>query len=1118
MTSSQSDRNVLFGVLALQMEFITQAGLIGALQAWTLQKSRPLGELLVELGQMSAEDRAALEPMVDRHVVRHGGSAEQSLAAISSVSEIAAELRELNDADLQHSLQHVEGLESRQAGSMSGVNADEDPPQIQPTMLETMQEEAQPAMRFQLLRPHAEGGLGKVWIARDRELNREVAFKEIKSKRAQDKNSRGRFVLEAEITGGLEHPGIVPVYGLGHFADGRPFYAMRFIRGRSLKEAIVQFHRELSSFNPNANGVGGGAAGGTASHPSGASALTPLALRLNRQAPFESLAFRKLIQRLIDVCNAIAYAHSRGVLHRDLKPGNIMLGKYGETLVVDWGLAKAKGQSFDLAASDTAQTIDREPALSTTGSHDVAATQMGRAVGTPQFMSPEQAAGRLDLLGPASDVYSLGATLYELLTGQAPIGAQPGGESERLTVPEVLRRVEQGEFPAPRSVLPAVPAPLEAVCLHAMSRDPHARYATAQALAEDLERWLAGEPVSVYREPLPVRVRRFVRRHQVAVTSLAAALVVALVGLGVLSAVVSGSNQRLNSANTTIRDQNSAITAKNEELQTTNEQLAAAKTDAETKRTQAEASEKIARDQSQLALSTLNSVIFDLQRAFVNVPGGAAVRQRLLATALEKLEKVSTEFAAKSAVDRQTMAALSDMADTILQLGDVRSIGGSPVPNGEAVPKEQASRPLHEQSATLLAERLYRRAHDIAQQLAAANPNDTDAQRDLSFSFDKLGDVFRTLGRTDDALTQFQDGLKIRRVLAEADPNDAQKQRDLSTALERIGMVFEQQGATTKALEQYEQMFRIKKRLANDDPNDAIAQRELGVTYSHLGDVFLKLGRTADALTQFQDQMKIRRVLAEADPNDAQKQRDLSISFGRLGEVFLTLGRTADALTQFQDGLKIFRVLAEADPQSAEKQRDLMISHYKLGEVHVQAGQFDQAQERFAQGIVVLDGLIAKGQSVPASQREKALLEQRRLFCTNAKLATGDWDTLLKLDTQVLPPLLLLRATEALKRGELPNATQAADKLHALDPKDKNNLYNTACVYARCAEFVTQDKPAPTDAEQAERQKFLNRALDCLKESLAAGWDDFAHMKTDDDLKPLRGLPEFEALFPKTNN
>jgi len=158
MSASSSDRNVLFGVLALQMEFITQAGLISALQAWTLQKTRPLGESLVELGHMSAEDRAALEPMVDRHVARHGGRSEQSLAALSSLSEVAAELRELNDADVQHSLQHVEGQASRQAGSLSGVMADEDPPQIQPTILETMQEAAQPTMRFLLLRPHAEGG------------------------------------------------------------------------------------------------------------------------------------------------------------------------------------------------------------------------------------------------------------------------------------------------------------------------------------------------------------------------------------------------------------------------------------------------------------------------------------------------------------------------------------------------------------------------------------------------------------------------------------------------------------------------------------------------------------------------------------------------------------------------------------------------------------------------------------------------------------------------------------------------------------------------------------------------------------------------------------------------
>ena len=154
---------------------------------------------------------------------------------------------------------------------------------------------------------HAKGGLGEVFVARDEELNREVALKEIQLQFSQDPVSRSRFLSEAEITGSLEHPGIVPVYGLGRHDDGRPFYAMRFIKGNTLKEAIDEFHNvSLVDRDPGAR----------------------------------TLGLRALLRRLIDVCNAIAYAHNRGVLHRDLKPSNVMLGPYGETLVVDWGLAK----------------------------------------------------------------------------------------------------------------------------------------------------------------------------------------------------------------------------------------------------------------------------------------------------------------------------------------------------------------------------------------------------------------------------------------------------------------------------------------------------------------------------------------------------------------------------------------------------------------------------------------------------------------------------------------------------------------------------------------------------------------------------------------------------------
>src|SRR5262249_53571316 len=213
-------------------------------------------------------------------------------------------------------------------------------------------------------------GLGQVSVALDRELDREVALKEIQDQHADDPESRARFLREAKITGGLEHPGIVPVYGLGHYGDGRPFYTMRFIQGDSLKDAIERFHQ----------------------------ADVP-----GRDAGQRTLELRKLLGRFLDVCDAVAYAHSRGVMHRDLKPGNIMLGKYGEALVVAWGLAKLLDRTEGVVETRPLQPAAAEsPPL----------TQVGAVVGTVAFMSPEQAAGQLDQLGPASDVYSLGATLY----------------------------------------------------------------------------------------------------------------------------------------------------------------------------------------------------------------------------------------------------------------------------------------------------------------------------------------------------------------------------------------------------------------------------------------------------------------------------------------------------------------------------------------------------------------------------------------------------------------------------------------------------------------------------------------------------------------------------------
>jgi serine/threonine protein kinase len=346
-----------------------------------------------------------------------------------------------------------------------------------------------PGQRFRILRPHAKGALGEVFVALDEELHREVALKEIQERHADDPDSRARFLLEAEITGSLEHPGIVPVYALGQHSDGRPYYAMRFIPGDSLQEAIARFHTDE---------------------------------QLSRDPAERVLESRQLLGRFVDVCDAIAYAHSRGVLHRDLKPGNVMLGPYGETLVVDWGLAKAMGRR---TTEDNGTGGER--LLQPKKSSNVKPTQMGSALGTPAYMAPEQAAGRLDRMGPASDVYSLGAMLYCLLTGKAPF--------EGVYIGEVLRRVQAGEFSRPRQLKRDVPAALEAVCLKAMALQPEDRYRTPRALAADVERWLADEPVSAWREPWRLRAGRWVRRHQTLVAASVTAFLVTLLAVAALA-------------------------------------------------------------------------------------------------------------------------------------------------------------------------------------------------------------------------------------------------------------------------------------------------------------------------------------------------------------------------------------------------------------------------------------------------------------------------------------------------------------------------------------------------------------------------------------------------------
>ncbi len=369
-----------------------------------------------------------------------------------------------------------------------------------------------------------QGGMGRVWAALDPTLGREVAVKTILQ--AGDPTLRQRFIEEAKVTGQLEHPNIVPVHQLGFHPERGPYLVMKRVRGRSLKAVLADIHAGRSSVhlrpNSNAGGPVPAANPGTATVPAasldhGGDGPAAADDSLDPTCVAPHLAMPWLLNVFIKVCEAMAYAHSRGVIHRDLKPENVMVGEFGEVVVMDWGLAKIFGQPE--TRSGRLRTVEGAAAP-----EGVLRTQDGDVVGTPMYMPPEQARGDLGALDERSDIYSLGAILYEMLALRQPF--------EASSVYELLDHVLAGRFrpPRERSVAPwEIPRDLEAVALKAMSREPPRRYSRVHELQAEVEAYLGGRRLSAAQySPWDLLVK-WARRNRTAVTTGAAAVLFLLV-------------------------------------------------------------------------------------------------------------------------------------------------------------------------------------------------------------------------------------------------------------------------------------------------------------------------------------------------------------------------------------------------------------------------------------------------------------------------------------------------------------------------------------------------------------------------------------------------------------
>ena len=895
--------------------------------------------------------------------------------------------------------------------------------------------------RFTMLYEHARGGLGTISVACDEQFQRHVAVKTIRTDKRASDYLRERFLTEAAITGQLEHPGIVPIYALESDQQGQPYYAMRLIRGETLSAAIKSYHAQPTS-----------------------------------------VGFRDLLQRFTAVCQTVAYAHSQNVIHRDLKPTNVLLGAFGETLVVDWGLARRLGKTG--LASATPAECETAEGQSATDTERL--THAGQVLGTPAYMSPEQATAQE--VGTATDIYSLGTILYELLTGKAPFAGESGQAA--------LDLVRQGPPADPEQVNPDVSLALGAICRKAMARTPADRYPTAAAIAEDVNRWLADEAVSAYREPWPNRAGRWMRRHRALVTGGVAAALVTATALAVFAVLMLRHTDQLAKAwgaeraakNEAQRNFKEARTAVNQYFDLLRE-------DEELNRTDLHAL------QARLFAKTLPfyerltqiqegdaELDVDRARAFHRL---AFVQQKMgdFAAARSHYEQAASMWE-RLAIDSPTVATYrQQLATTCNNLGVVL----------ESLEKRRE------------AEAAYLRTVTIREQLVGEFPDNPVYLHELGGALHNLANFLNDEGQTKRAITLYQQAIQRQQAAVARDPKDRTAWEFLGNHHNNMGLLLHHASQLEEAVMALRQALTIQEKLVADFPRAPEYRHELARSHCSLGNVLRDQGKRKDAEDEYRGALAIQEKLAADFRAVPEYLEEEGFTHTNIGNMLRDAGELGDAEAAYRSALTIQEKLAAEFPAVSAHRSALAGNYVNFGHLLQNNGKLAGSVEWYDKALTIL---------VPLTTGSPRLVKER-MFLRNAywgrasalsKLsrhaeAISDWDKAIAVNDQpeARPGLAALRIAAVARSGEHAKATADADAMAAAPDVDGGTLNVLAKVFAISAASVENDAQL--------RERYASRAVELLRQTAAKGYKDIEQLKKEDDFRSLRDREDFKRLL-----